>query len=44
MKGIGFGLGSFLKITIIAIVGIVFAKWIFKKVKVPGLSAAVEAA
>jgi hypothetical protein len=43
MRGIGFRFGTFLKITIIAIVGILLAKWVLNKVKVPGLSAAVNA-
>ncbi len=43
MRGIGFSLGAFLKITIIAIVGILLAKFVFNKVKVPGLSTAVNA-
>lgn len=44
MKGIGFGLGSFFKIGLIALVFILFAKWALKKVNVPGLSTAVAAA
>lgn len=43
MRGFGFRLGTFLKITFIAIVGILLAKWVFSKVKVPGLTAAVQA-
>jgi hypothetical protein len=43
MRGIGFSLGSFLKITVIAIVGILLAKWVLNKVKVPGLSTAINA-
>jgi hypothetical protein len=43
MRSIGFSLGAFLKITIIAIVGILLAKFVFKKVNVPGLSSAVDA-
>jgi len=43
MRGFGFRLGTFLKITVIAIVGILLAKWLLTKVKVPGLSAAVQA-
>jgi hypothetical protein len=43
MRGIGFRLGTFFKITLIAIVGILLAKWVLNKVKVPGLSSAVNA-
>jgi hypothetical protein len=43
MRGLGFSLGTFFKITLIAIVGILFAKWLLSKVNVPGLSAAVQA-
>ena len=43
MRGLGFRLGTFLKITFIAIVGILLAKFVFSKVKVPGLTAAVQA-
>jgi hypothetical protein len=43
MRGIGFRLGTFFKITVIAIVGILLAKWLLTKVKVPGLSSAVAA-
>lgn len=43
MRGLGFGLGTFFKITFIAIVGIILAKWAFSKFNVPGLSAAVQA-
>lgn len=44
MRKFGFSLGAFLKIGLIALVFLVLAKWLFKKVNVPGLSAAVEAA
>jgi hypothetical protein len=40
---LGFKLGTFFRITFIAIVGILLAKWIFTKVKVPGLSSAITA-
>lgn len=43
MRGLGFSLGAFFKITVIAIVGILLAKWILNKVNVPGLSSAVNA-
>lgn len=43
MRGVGFGLGAFIKITIIAIVGILLAKFVFTRLKVPGLTAAVTA-
>ena len=42
MRGLGFGLGTFLKVTFIAIVGIILAKWLFSKFNVPGLSSAVQ--
>jgi hypothetical protein len=42
MRKLGFSLGQFLKITFIAIVGILLAKFLFKKFNVPGLTAAVE--
>lgn len=42
MKKIGFSLGTFLKIGLIAMVFILFAKWALKKVNVPGLSTAVQ--
>jgi hypothetical protein len=44
MRGVGWGLGSFFKIGLIALVFIIFAKWIASKVNVPGLSAAVAGA
>ena len=40
---LGFKLGTFFKITVIAIVGILLAKWALTKVKVPGLSSAIAA-
>lgn len=43
MRGIGFRLGTFVKITFIAIVGILLAKWAFSKFNIPGLSSAVQA-
>lgn len=43
MKLLGVRFGAFLRITVIAIVGILLAKWLFTKVKVPGLTAAVQA-
>ena len=43
MRKLGFSLGTFLKITFIAIVGILLAKWLFKRFHVPGLTTAVEA-
>lgn len=44
MRGVGWGLGSFFKIGLIALVFIIFAKWIAAKVNVPGLSSAVAGA
>jgi hypothetical protein len=44
MRGIGFRLGTFFKIGLIAMVFIILAKWALTKVKVPGLSSAVAAA
>lgn len=43
MRGIGFSLGAFFKIGLIAMVFILMAKWLLKKVNVPGLSTAAEA-
>lgn len=43
MRGIGFRFGTFLKITVIAIVGILLAKFAFSRLKVPGLSSAIQA-
>lgn len=43
MRGMGFRLGTFFKITFIAIVGILIAKWAFSKFNVPGLSSAIQA-
>lgn len=43
MFGLGFRLGTFLKVTFMAIVGIILAKFVFSKVNVPGLSAAIQA-
>lgn len=43
MRSIGFSLGSFLKIGLIAVVFILLAKFVLNKVKVPGLSTAVNA-
>lgn len=43
MRKLGFSLGTFLKITFIAIVGIILAKWVFTRFKVPGLSTAITA-
>jgi hypothetical protein len=40
---LGFKLGTFLRITFIAIVGILIAKWAFSKFNVPGLSSAIQA-
>lgn len=44
MKKIGFSLGSFVKIGLMAMVFLIFVKWLAGKVNVPGLSAAVQAA
>jgi len=44
MRGVGWGLGSFFKIGLIALVFIVLAKWVATKVNVPGLSSAVARA
>lgn len=43
MRGTGFKLGAFIKITVIAIVGILLAKWLFTKINIPGLSSAIQA-
>jgi hypothetical protein len=43
MRGIGFRFGTFFKIGVIAVVFIILAKWLLTKVKVPGLSAAIQA-
>jgi hypothetical protein len=43
VKLLGVRFGAFLRITLIAIVGILLAKWALSKVKVPGLSAAIQA-
>jgi hypothetical protein len=43
MRGLGFRFGTFFKITFIAIVGILLAKWLFSKLNVPGLSSAIQA-
>jgi hypothetical protein len=43
MRGFGFRLGTFFKIGIMAMVFILFAKWLLAKVPVPGLSAAAQA-
>jgi hypothetical protein len=40
---LGIKLGTFLRITFIAIVGILLAKWAFSKFNVPGLSSAIQA-
>ena len=39
----GFSLSYVLKVTIAAVIGILFLKWITSKVNVPGLSRAVQA-
>ena len=39
----GFSLAFVIKVTIAAVLGILFLKWITKKVNVPGLSNAVAA-
>lgn len=44
MRGFGFRLGTFFKIGIIAMVFLILAKWVARRVNVPGLSAAVTAA
>lgn len=43
MRGMGFRLGTFFKIGIIAMVFIVLAKWVLGKFPIPGLSAAAAA-
>jgi len=43
VKVLGVRFGAFLRITIIAIVGILLAKYVLGKVKVPGLSTAIAA-
>jgi hypothetical protein len=40
----GFKLGTFFKVGLMAMVFIVLAKWVLTRFKVPGLSAAAEAA
>lgn len=42
MKNIGFSLGLFFKIGLIAMVFILLAKYVLAKVNVPGLSAAAQ--
>ena len=44
MRKVGFSIGSFFKIGLIALVFLIFAKWAAGKVNVPGLSSAVAAA
>jgi len=44
MRGVGWGLGSFFKIGLIALVFLILVKWVATKVNVPGLSAAVAGA
>lgn len=44
MRKVGFSLGSFFKIGLIALVFLIFAKWLAGKVNIPGLSATVQAA
>lgn len=39
----GFSLGWVMRVTIAAVVGILFLKWISSKIPVPGLSRAVQA-
>lgn len=39
----GFSLAFVVKVTIAAIIGILFLKWLAKKVNVPGLSNAINA-
>jgi hypothetical protein len=39
----GFSVGWVLKVTIAACVGILFFKWLFSKVPVPGLQRAIQA-
>jgi len=43
MRGLGFGLGAFFKIGLIAMAFILLAKYLLTRVKVPGLTAAAEA-
>jgi hypothetical protein len=43
MRGLGFRLGTFFKIGIMAMVFILMAKWLLSKFSVPGLSAAAQA-
>jgi hypothetical protein len=44
MKKLGWSLGSFVKIGLMAMVFLILAKWALKKVNVPGLSTAVASA
>lgn len=39
----GFSLSFVVKVTLAAVIGILFLKWISKKVNVPGLSNAINA-
>jgi hypothetical protein len=39
----GFSLSYIVKVTIAAVIGIIFLKWLTSKVNVPGLSRAVQA-
>lgn len=39
MRGFGFRLGTFFKIGLMAMVFIIFAKWVLRKLPVPALSA-----
>lgn len=39
----GFSIGWVGKVTIAAIIGILFAKWVAARVKIPGLSSAIAA-
>lgn len=43
MRNAGFTLSWVLKVTLAAMLGIIFFKWIFSKIQVPGLSRAVNA-
>lgn len=44
MRGFGFKLGTFFKVGVMAMVFIIMAKWLLTRFKIPGLSAAAEAA
>jgi hypothetical protein len=44
MRGLGFNFGRWFKVGLMAMTFIILAKWLLSRFKIPGLSAAVEAA